>query len=50
MAGGGVRETGNSVTLRKISLFCNILLALMTEGQLLLIGVPLRVDGKFLLA
>ena len=35
----------NSVTFRKLSLFCNNLLALYVEGQLMPFSVPLRVDA-----
>ncbi|RJK99041.1 hypothetical protein D5066_21525 [Enterobacter chuandaensis] len=45
MAGGRLREAGNGVTFRKISLFCNNLLALYVEGQLMPFSVPLRVDA-----
>ncbi|AVG35758.1 TPA: hypothetical protein I4G56_20365 [Enterobacter asburiae] len=45
MAGGGLCEAGNSLTFRKISLFCNNLLALYSEGQLMPFSVPLRVDA-----
>ncbi|ARU83253.1 hypothetical protein A8A57_22160 [Lelliottia amnigena] len=45
MAGCRLRQTGNSVTFRKISLFCNDVLALITEGDLLRFRVPLRVDA-----
>ncbi|HGG8843108.1 TPA: YsgD/CorL family protein [Enterobacter soli] len=45
MAGGGLRPTGNCVTFRKISLFCNNLLALYVEGQLMPFSVSLRVDA-----
>ncbi|HAS1794482.1 TPA: hypothetical protein I4G66_10780 [Enterobacter cloacae] len=45
MAGGRVRQAGSSVTFRKISLFCNNLLALYVEGQLMPFSVSLRVDA-----
>ncbi|AUJ83540.1 hypothetical protein A6J71_01605 [Enterobacter cancerogenus] len=45
MAGGRVCEAGNCVTFRKISLFCNNLLALYAGGQLMPFRVPLRVDA-----
>ncbi|EUC85852.1 hypothetical protein HMPREF1570_0869 [Klebsiella oxytoca KA-2] len=50
MAGRGVRPAGNSVTVRKISLFCNILLPLYVKELDLLFSVPLRVDAVFALA
>ncbi|WP_375290399.1 YsgD/CorL family protein [Lelliottia sp. RWM.1] len=48
MAGGSLRPTGNSLTFRKISLFCNILLALYAEGQLMPFSVSLRVDAAII--
>ncbi|MCS5872577.1 ATP-binding domain-containing protein [Klebsiella pneumoniae subsp. pneumoniae] len=50
MAGGGLRPAGGSVTLRKISLFCNILLPLYVKAPDLRFRVPLRVDADFALA
>lgn len=50
MSGGGLRAAGNSVTVRKVSFFCNNLLALYAKGQDLLFSVPLRVDAVFALA
>lgn len=50
MAGRGVRPAGNSVTVRKISLFRNILLPLYVKELDLLFSVPLRVDAVFALA
>lgn len=40
----------SSVTLRKISLFCNILLPLYVKAPDLRFRVPLRVDADFALA
>ena len=40
----------NSVTVRKVSLFCNILLPLYVKELDLLFSVPLRVDAVFALA
>ena len=50
MVSGGLRPIRNSVTVRKVSFFCNNLLALYAKGQDLLFSVPLRVDAVFVLA